>query len=683
MILVNSTRRRSRPTRSSPARPMSSRSLPEVVEKIIEGATRRDPATLGGQTALNTAMALHERGAGDVRLPADRRQRRGDPTGARTGSSRASSSAAVPSPRARSSAHDGRIPFAAAGTELSRRGAAVVHDGRTGSGFAYDEADLRRIAAPGSVLPGDRGAARGVDPRAGRNTRLEVMRDRADNVVVVCSIENLDPMGVHTGDSITVARPDADRPGVPAAARHRHRCHPRGRRRHRRLQHPVRRQPDPDGRVIVIEMNPRCPAPARWRRRRPASRSPRSPRRWPIGYTLDEVPNDITSGGDAGGVRADDRLRRGQGAAVRVREVPRRTDAHHDDEVGRARRCPSGRCFKEALQKALPVLERSRLGFHWLERPTRRATTSTRSCGVCRATDRWADRHRAAAHACRALGGTRSTRRPGSTRGFLDQIAPQRSRRADSQARRSASPDLRGDWPSDTASPTPNRPASRRTPRPSSAGCGTPRRPPVSRPVDTCAAEFAAEHPYHYSAPTTRRRGRPRDIRGHHHPRLGPNRIGQGVEFDYSCVHASFALAGPGYDTVMVNCNPRPSRPTTTPRRGSISSRSPRGRARTSVPMAAGPVAGVIVQLGGQTPSVSPRRSRRRACRSWDLARGHHLAEDRGAFGRVARRGEPAGPKHGTAFSASGRPSIAAVIGYPVLVRRPTSSADAGWRSCT
>ena len=195
---------------------------------------------------------------------------------------------------------------------------------------------------------------------------------------------------------------------------------------------------------------------------------------------------------------------------------------------------------------------------------------------------------------------------------------------------------------------------------------------PVYKTVDTCAAEFAARTPYHYSTydeeTEVARRARPAVlILG-----SGPNRIGQGVEFDYSCVHASFALRDKGFDTVMVNCNPE-----TVSTDYDTSSRlyfEPLTLEDVlevyHAELQAGPVAGVIVQLGGQTPLGLAQTLKDEGLPIVGTSpEAIHLAEDRGAFGRVlAEAGLPA-PKHGTAFSAEEAVGIARGIGYPVLVR--------------
>ena len=285
--------------------------------------------TLGGQTALNLAKALHEDGTLErfgveliganydaIRRAEDRELFRAD---------------------------DGRRP----GLRMPR--SAIAHDGRRGARRAATRSACRAIVRPAFTLGGRGGGiARTRDGVRARSSRaglaaspigqvlldesvlgwgefeLEVMRDRNDNVVIVCSIENIDPMGVHTGDSRhRRAAADAHRPPLPAAARPGDRGDPRGRRRDRRLERAVRGQPgdrrdrrhrDEPARVALV---------ARWPRRRPGFPIAKIAARLAVGYALEEIPNDITRR-HAGQLRADDRLRGRQVAALRVREVPGR-----------------------------------------------------------------------------------------------------------------------------------------------------------------------------------------------------------------------------------------------------------------------------------------------------------------------------------------------------------------------
>ena len=195
---------------------------------------------------------------------------------------------------------------------------------------------------------------------------------------------------------------------------------------------------------------------------------------------------------------------------------------------------------------------------------------------------------------------------------------------------------------------------------------------PVYKTVDTCAAEFAALTPYYYSSYDEESEVLPRERPAVIILGSGPNRIGQGVEFDYSCVHASFALRDAGFDTVMVNCNPE-----TVSTDYDTSSRlyfEPLTLEDVlevvAAERAAGPIAGVIVQRGGQTPLGLAQALKDEGVPIVGTPpEAIHLAEDRGAFGRVlAEAGLPA-PKHGTAYSVEDALGVARSIGYPVLVR--------------
>ena len=387
---------------------------------------------------------------------------------------------------------------------------------------------------------------------------LEVMRDRADNCVIICSIENVDPMGVHTGDSITVAPAQTlsdveyqrmrdaafaciRRVGVETGGSN--------------VQFAV--NPD-DGDMVVIEMNPRVSAgPRRWPRRPPASRSPRSPPGWPSGYTLDEIPNDITRKTPASFEPTIDYV---------VTKVPRwafekfpgtagvlGTQMQSVGEV-----MAIGRTFPESLQKALRSLEQGRLGLNCDpgETPVRRARRR-RAAGP--------GRHRHPGPPLPARGRLRR----GITVDevyeatkvdpwFLDQMLAITEERAHLEAL-GVEAMTRAQWRrakrlgfSDAqlaylwARPEADVRAARLA-----AGVV-----PTFKTVDTCAAEFEAETPYHYSTYEDEDEVAPSDRRKVVILGSGPNRIGQGIEFDYCCVHASFALRDAGFETIMVNCNP-------------------------------------------------------------------------------------------------------------------------------
>ncbi|MFN8098131.1 MAG: carbamoyl-phosphate synthase large subunit [Dermatophilaceae bacterium] len=648
---------------------------PEVVEKIIE-RERPDAilATLGGQTALNTAMALHERGVLEtygcpliganveaIQLGEDREKFKGvvERCGAES---------------ARSIICHTMDDCLAAATELNYP--VVVRPsftmGGLGSGFAYDEADLRRIAGAGLQYSPVTEVLLEESILGWKEYELEVMRDRADNVVVVCSIENLDPMGVHTGDSITVA------PALTLTDREYQRL--------RDIGIAVIREVGVDtggcniqfavnpsnGRVIVIEMNPRVSRSSALASKATGFPIAKIAAKMAIGYTLDEVPNDVTSGGGTFYSAAFEPT-----LDYIVVKVPRfafekfpsadPTLTTTMKSVGEA--MSLGRCFTEALQKALRSLEKSGSSFHWLGAPPAGddldalvreigIPTDGRIVGVQQAL-------RAGASVERVHEAT------GIDPWFLDQIAlindlAERIRTADR-----LSPDLLRTAKRHGFSDA-QLAHLRRTPEAVIRGVrhalGI---RPVYKTVDTCAAEFAARTPYYYSAYDEESEVAPRERPAVIILGSGPNRIGQGVEFDYSCVHASFALRET-YDTVMVNCNPE-----TVSTDYDTSSRlyfEPLTLEDVlevvHAEMAAGPVAGVIVQLGGQTPlGLAQALEAEGVPIVGTSPAAIHLAEDRGAFGRVLAAANLPAPKHGTAFSAPEAVAVAAVIGYPVLVR--------------
>ena len=337
---------------------------PEFVEKVI-AKERPDAllATLGGQTALNAAMALaRARRPREVRRRADRRQRRGDRRAARTARSSRAIVAALgaESARSRHLPLDGRAASRRPTSSATRWSCGPSFTmGGAGSGIAYDEDDLRRIAGAGPAALSPTTEVLLEESILGwKEYELEVMRDHADNVVVVCSIENLDPMGVHTGDSITVA------PAMTLTDREYQRLRDIGIGVIRavgvdtggcNIQFAVN---PADGRVIVIEMNPRVSrSSARWRRRRPASRSPRSPPRWRSATPSTRSPTTSP---------ARRRRRFEPTLDYVVVKVPRfafekfpgadPTLTTHMKSVGEA--MAIGRNFTEALQKALRSLEK-------------------------------------------------------------------------------------------------------------------------------------------------------------------------------------------------------------------------------------------------------------------------------------------------------------------------------------
>ena len=539
--------------------------------------------------------------------------------------------------------------------------------GGLGSGIANDETDLRRIAGAGLDASPTHEVLLEESILGWKEFELELMRDRADNVVVVCSIENIDPMGVHTGDSVTVA------PAMTLTDREYQRM--------RDTAIAIMRAVGVDtggcniqfaveprtGRMVVIEMNPRVSRVSpRSPPRPPASRSPRSRRRLAIGYTLDEIPNDITGQTPACFEPALDYV---------VVKVPRFAFEKfpgadpalttHMKSVGEA--MAIGRSFPEALQKALRSLESNHGPFGWKNPPGDPAAL-LRDCRTPH-DGRLATIHQALRAGASAADITSTT---GIDPWFIEQIqhinqiagqvaaAPALDAETLRIAKQNGFSDqqiaeLRG--------------TTETVIREVRWGLGV---RPVYHAVDTCAAEFAARTPYLYSTYDDET-----EVPEGTTPKViilgsGPNRIGQGIEFDYACVHASFALADAGYETVMVNCNPE-----------TVSTDYDTSGRLYFEPLtledvlevvraeqASGPVAGVIVQLGGQTPlGLARALEAARVPVVGTSPEAIHLAEDRAAFARVLEKAGLTAPRYGTATSAEAAVQIAREIGYPVLVR--------------
>jgi len=642
---------------------------PEIVEKII-AKERPDAllATLGGQTALNTAVALHEAGVLEkynVEL-----------IGANIDAIQAGENrqkfkeivASVGGESARSVICHTLDECLAATGELGYP--VVVRPsftmGGAGSGIAHSEAELRRIAGLGLQASPTTEVLLEESILGWKEYELELMRDRADNVVVVCSIENVDPMGVHTGDSITVAPAltltdreyqhlrDLSIAVIRAVGVDTGGCN---------IQFAV--NPD-DGRVIVIEMNPRVSRSSALASKATGFPIAKIAAKLALGYTLDEIPNDITKQTPASFEPSIDYV------VVKAPRFAFEKFPGADDtltttmkSVGEA--MAIGRNFTEALQKALRSLENPAASFYWhgevadkqllLDAARRphdgrlvavqqaiRAGASVEEVYDSTGIDPWfVDQIVLLDSIANDIAGAESLHieilRHAKRHGFSDaQIAGIRGI-AEMEVRA-----LRHE-----------------------VGLR-----PVYKTVDTCAAEFEAKTPYHYSSYDEET-----EVATRQKPALlilgsGPNRIGQGVEFDYSCVHASFALREAGFETVMVNCNPE-----------TVSTDYDTSDRLYFEPLTledvlevvhaeqqAGPVVGVVVQLGGQTPLRLAQALKDSGVPIVGTTpEAIHLAEERGAFGRVLAAANLPAPKHGTATSYEEAKAIADEIGYPVLVR--------------
>ncbi|VEG26037.1 carbamoyl-phosphate synthase large subunit [Actinomyces howellii] len=645
---------------------------PEVLTAVIE-AERPDAllATLGGQTALNAAMSLVESGvlerygveligAGAEAIRAGEDREAFKAVVERCGAEVARSHIA------RTMAQCREAVDALGGYPVVVRPSFTM--GGLGSGVAHDEAELERICGLGLAASRTTKVLLEESILGWKEYELELMRDTSDNVVVVCSIENVDPVGVHTGDSVTVA------PALTLTDREVQRLRDVGIAIIREvgvdtggcnIQFAV----DPGtGRVIVIEMNPRVSRSSALASKATGFPIAKIAARLAVGYTLDEIPNDITGSTPASFEPALDYV---------VVKVPRfafekfpgadPTLTTTMKSVGEA--MGVGRCFTEALQKAMRSIDKKGTAFHWDGPAPGPRSTAALLAGLSVPTE-----HRLLDLQQALRGGATPPElheATGIDPWFLDQMelleqiagevaaADGLSREVLARAKRHGFSDaqiasLRG--------------VGEDTVRELRHAFGL---RPVYKTVDTCAAEFAARTPYHYSTYDTETEVAPRERPAVIILGSGPNRIGQGIEFDYSCVHAAMALAET-HETVMVNCNPE-----TVSTDYDVSDRLYVEPLTFEDVMevydaerAAGPVTGVIVQLGGQTPlSLAARLTAAGVPVLGTSPRAIDAAEDRQAFGALlARAGLPA-PAHGTADGPEEAIEVARTVGYPVLVR--------------
>ncbi|MEO7196627.1 MAG: carbamoyl-phosphate synthase large subunit [Pseudonocardiaceae bacterium] len=654
---------------------------PEFVEKVIAAELAAGfpvtalLATLGGQTALNVAVALHERGVleryGVELIGADIDAiQRGEDRLKFKDVVRAVG-AEVPRSVVCGSWEQVREAVGELGLPVVIRPSYTM--GGLGSGLAHTQDELARLASHGLAASPVHQVLIEESVLGWKEYELELMRDHRDNVVVVCSIENIDPMGVHTGDSVTVAPTltltdrEYQHMRDVAIAVLREVGVDTGGCNIQFAVHPT------DGRLVVIEMNPRVSRSSALASKATGFPIAKIAAKLAIGYTLDEITNDITGETPASFEPTLDYV---------VVKVPRfafekfpgadPTLTTTMKSVGEA--MALGRSFPEALGKALRSMETPDAGF-WTRPDPPEATLASELAALMVPHD---GRLYTAERALR-LGATveRVAEASGIDPWFIDQIAGlvelhreladareldepllRRAKRAGVSDRQLAA--VRG-----LAEPEIAALRHRLGVR------------PVYKTVDTCAAEFAARTPYHYSAYESDPAAETEVSEQRERPKViilgsGPNRIGQGIEFDYSCVHAAMALRDVGYETVMVNCNPE-----------TVSTDYDTADRLYFEPLtfedvmevvhaerASGTVAGVIVQLGGQTPlGLAQRLTDAGVPVVGTSAAAIHLAEDRGCFGAVlARAGLPA-PAFGTATSFAEARKIADEIGYPVLVR--------------
>ena len=640
---------------------------PEVIEKILE---KERPsavlATLGGQTALNAAMQLHERGSfekyGTKLIGADI-------DAIKRGEDREIFKKIVESiggQSAKSKICHSMDECLAAAVELNYP--VVVRPsftmGGLGSGIAYNEADLQQIAGAGLRHSPTTEVLLEESIIGWKEYELEVMRDHKDNVVIVCSIENIDPMGVHTGDSITVAPAmtltdveyqklrDLSIDIIRAVGVATGGCN---------IQFAVNPQ---DGRIIVIEMNPRVSRSSALASKATGFPIAKIATKLAIGYTLDEIDNDITKSTPASFEPSLDYV------VVKVPRFAFEKFAEADPRltttmksVGEA--MAIGRSFPEALQKALRSLEKVGASFTWsggnlvnlmkqIGTPTEFRLQQVQLAMHLGATvaqvyeitkiDPWFLEqinliNQEAKELINQPELSREVLRSAKQMGFSDsQIALLRNVTEDQIREERTKLALH----------------------------------PVYKTVDTCAGEFAALTPYYYSSYDEQSEVLTRTKEAVIILGSGPNRIGQGIEFDYSCVHASFALQKAGYETIMINCNPE-----------TVSTDYDTSDRLYFEPLtfedvlevieaekAAGPVLGVIAQLGGQTPLGLARQLMQSGVQILGTSPDAiDLAEERGAFALLLKSNNLLAPKFGMANSYEEAAKIAKYISYPVLVR--------------
>jgi carbamoyl-phosphate synthase large subunit len=533
--------------------------------------------------------------------------------------------------------------------------------GGSGGGIAYNVEELRTVVARGVELSPVHRVLVEESVAGWKEFELEVMRDKADNVIVVCSIENFDPMGVHTGDSITVApqqtltndeyqamRDEAKRIiraiGVETGGSN--------------IQfavHPT------TGRRLAIEMNPRVSRSSALASKATGFPIAKFAAKLAAGYTLDEIPNDITRKTPASFEPTIDYVvvKVPRFAFEKFRKTPPVLGLSMQS-VGEA--MAIGRTFNEALQKGLRSLEIGASGLDPRSTPREALPELLRTAGPDRifaigdafragmsvedvqalsAIDPWFLRQiRKIVEMERSLSvgapeAGAATLRELKRNGFSDKQIADLTNRSEGDVREER-----------------HRQGIR----------------PVYKRVDTCAAEFEATTPYLYSTyereneaePTTRRKVM---ILG-----SGPNRIGQGIEFDTCCVHASFALREIGFETIMVNCNPE-----------TVSTDYDTSDRLYFEPLTLEDVLeivdlekpeGVIVQFGGQTPLKLAKPLADAGVPMWGTSvESIDIAEDRERFAALAHEFKIRVPDHGAALTEDEALAVAQRIGFPVVVR--------------
>jgi carbamoyl-phosphate synthase large subunit len=630
---------------------------PESLERIIE---REKPdailPTVGGQTGINLAMALYENGALErhkveliganyeaIKTAEDRQLFK---------EKMMSIGVDVPQSTYAASLDDAETFASRIGYPLVIRPSFTL--GGSGGGIAYNVEELRTIVARGLDLSPVHRVLVEESVIGWKEFELEVMRDCADNVIIVCSIENFDPMGVHTGDSITVApqqtltndeyqdmRDEAKRIiraiGVETGGSN--------------IQFAVHPK---TGRRICIEMNPRVSRSSALASKATGFPIAKFAAKLAAGYTLDEIPNDITKKTPASFEPSIDYV---------VVKIPRFSFEKFPNtppllsfsmqSVGEA--MAIGRTFNEALQKGLRSLEIGVSGLETRGYPRERMPELLRTPTP--------ERIFAVGDAFR----TGMTVEEVYALSAIDPWFLREIRRIVAYERDLASTPLltlkRNGFSDRQLAKLTNRTEQEVRDERHAQGIR-----PVYKRVDTCAAEFEAMTPYLYSTYETENESDPTGRRKVIILGSGPNRIGQGIEFDTCCVHASFALREIGFETIMVNCNPE-----------TVSTDYDTSDRLYFEPLTLEDVLeivdlekpeGVIVQFGGQTPLKLAKALAEAGVPMWGTSVDSiDIAEDRERFGELARKHEIRVPANGTAVNEEEALAVARRIGYPVVVR--------------
>ncbi|MEA2240397.1 MAG: carbamoyl-phosphate synthase large subunit [Thermoanaerobaculia bacterium] len=636
---------------------------PETLERIIE---REKPdailPTVGGQTGINLAMALHENGALErhgveliganslaIRTAEDRQLFK---------DKMVEIGVEVPRSVHAATETDAEEFAATIGYPLVIRPSFTL--GGSGGGIAYNVEELRAVVSRGLELSPIHRVLVEESVIGWKEFELEVMRDNADNVIIVCSIENLDPMGVHTGDSITVApqqtltnteyqamRDEAKRIiraiGVETGGSN--------------IQfavHPT------TGRRLAIEINPRVSRSSALASKATGFPIAKFAAKLAAGYTLDEIPNDITKKTPASFEPAIDYV------VVKIPRFAFEKFRKTKPKLGLSMQSVGesmaiGRTFNEALQKGLRSLE---IGVSGLES---RGYDRDKAESLLRTPQ--PERIFAIGDAFRAGMTVDEVNAISSIDcWFLRQIHHiiEMEKSAGSGALASAAELLamkrEGFSDKQIASLTNLTEGEVRGQR---YALGV---RPVYKRVDTCAAEFEATTPYLYSTYEQENEANPTSRRKVMILGSGPNRIGQGIEFDTCCVHASFALREIGFETIMVNCNPE-----------TVSTDYDTSDRLYFEPLTLEDVLeivdlekpeGVIVQFGGQTPLKLAKSLAAAGVPMWGTSvESIDIAEDRERFGALAKEHEILVPEHGTGMTEAEAIDVARRIGFPVVVR--------------